>query len=422
MKYPKLLLISYNSLKYEQCNGRTLINLVQNWDKDKIAQIYMSNDYPNYENCSKYFRITDNDLLCSLIGKKNGKSVNVEKNIDKECKGSNIYNWTLKKRKNYLARYIRVFLWNLGFWKNNEFNKFIDDFDPDVILIFSGLNTFIDKIAFDIQKKKNIPVIMYNCEDEYFHKSSNDYFQKIFRNYFKRKFEDTMKKIQGVIYNCHKLKKTYNDVFKDSNSIVIYNPSTSFDVLNKNSGNECKNICYLGSLNRFRIESFITIADTLGEMGLKLNLYGKFPNKEFKEKITANSNIIYHGLIPYDEVKKVMTTSRLLIDCLCFEKQYIENSRHGFSTKIGDTLGSGTPFFVYGPIESAETEYLIENQCAFVCTEKEKLKDTLNEAIYNNELRSLYVNKALEVNRDNHNLERNSIKVLNYINEIINSY
>ena len=61
------------------------------------------------------------------------------------------------------------------------------------------------------------------------------------------------------------------------------------------------------------------------------------------------SNVKYHGLVSYEENKKAMMNSDLLLFIEGFSKEYVKDCRYAFSTKISDYLMTGKPLFFYGP-------------------------------------------------------------------------
>ena len=86
-----------------------------------------------------------------------------------------------------------------------------------------------------------------------------------------------------------------------------------------------------------------------------------------------------------------------------------------FSTKITDALVSGTPLFMYAPDNLAETKYLQQNRCAFVCTKQQELTNCLSEAIYNENLRKSIVSFGKNVAEKNHNSSTNQDRMRDLI-------
>ena len=78
--------------------------------------------------------------------------------------------------------------------------------------------------------------------------------------------------------------------------------------------------------------------------------------------------------------------------------------------------------FAYGPAGVASIDYLKQNNAACVVTEKDKLEDTLRELIYNVDLRQRYINIALQLAYERHNLENNTRRFMEIICNAVNSY
>ena len=54
-----------------------------------------------------------------------------------------------------------------------------------------------------------------------------------------------------------------------------------------------------------------------------------------------------------------------------------ERVRYSLSTKIADSIASGTCLLAYGPAEAASMDYLIRNEAAFTAVSPEELPGTL---------------------------------------------
>ena len=60
---------------------------------------------------------------------------------------------------------IRDIVWRSYRWWNKDFNKFINDFAPDVVMLQAGDAPFMYAIALKIAKKYKLPIVMYNSEE-----------------------------------------------------------------------------------------------------------------------------------------------------------------------------------------------------------------------------------------------------------------
>ncbi|MGN1301784.1 MAG: hypothetical protein ACI4U9_04620, partial [Clostridia bacterium] len=85
MEYPRVLVIAHNPFSDTQNNGKTLSAFFDGWPKDKIAQIYLTPDKPDYTICENFFRITDLEVLKNFIKKeKCGHIIEKESSLENE--------------------------------------------------------------------------------------------------------------------------------------------------------------------------------------------------------------------------------------------------------------------------------------------------------------------------------------------------
>ncbi len=421
MRYPRLLVISHNCFSLSGSNGRTLAGFFMNWPKESLAQFYISNEIPDSPVCNNYYRVLDVEALKSFYkGVQVGKVIN-ENTVNSDYEDVTLNNLYKRHRKkspfNYLARNL---IWNTNRWINNQFQEWIDRFNPDIVMLQVGDYAFMFKIALNIAKGRRIPLVLYNSEDYYFKdRKSISPLYHLYRFQYKKWFKNLLRYAKHTIYICDELQKTYNQSFKHSSSVIM--TSTEITPSTSPKNNKKFVISYLGSLGIGRHEPLIEIANTLQDIdkNLKIDIYGKIPNETVKTAFKTCVGINYKGFISYEDTVKVMQNSDLLVCVENFSKHYQWDLRHAFSTKIADSLASGTCIFAYGPENIASMRYLKDNQAACVLTQPEKLRDTLKELINNHSLRMGYVKRALKLASERHNREKNSNLFLKLIKTIV---
>ena len=89
--------------------------------------------------------------------------------------------------------------------------------------------------------------------------------------------------------------------------------------------------------------------------------------------MTLENGIRYHGPINSERVKEVMAKSRFLIHTESFADNMRHSVMYSVSTKIADSLASGTCIIAYGPKEVASMAYLAENNAAFCITDDDDI-------------------------------------------------
>ncbi len=157
-------------------------------------------------------------------------------------------------------------------------------------------------------------------------------------------------------------------------------------------------VSYLGNLGLNRHLPLLEIADALNEISseLKLTVYGS-ATEDVVKAFTDNPNVDFRGFVNYDDVVSIIHESDLVVHAEYDEPFNLLDLKAAFSTKIPDSISSGTPLFVYANPELACTDFVIKNKCAFVAKNKAELKDILEEALYNSEKREEVIVQAQSI-------------------------
>lgn len=424
--YPKVLVISNNCFSKSGSNGRTLSTFFKGWPIDKIAQFFIHSENPDSPVCKNYYRVTDSEAIRAFY---KGESVGGKINTDTNVKNNNTSpkNKSRKRlEKNPLTSILRNIIWNSNRWQNNNFTNWVDEFKPEVILLQSGDSTFMLRLATNLAISRKIPLVIYNSESYYF-KDKNfmtgsgitKFFYPMYLKAYHKQFNKTISYASYSIYICDELKDLYDRKFNKPSTVIM--TGTEIPPKHSNTNNKIPVISYLGNLGVGRHEPLIEIGEALQQINpsYKLSIYGKLPNNDIKEAFENCGGIDYRGFVSYDEVVKVMHESDLLVHAESFLDFYLWDSKYAFSTKIADSLSSGTCFFVYAPGEMAITKYLKENNIACVVSSKEKLMNRLENVIKDRNLREFYTSKALAIVNKNHEINTNANKFQKLINQVV---
>ena len=420
---PKILIISNECLSETSSNGRTLGNFFIGWDTKNLAQFFIQNGTPDFKYCDNFFKVTDRDALKSLFLKKLGGKVKQEIKENKEVSNQVVSSRNIKKTP--LTMLIRNFIWKIGLWKKNGFYDWIKEFNPEVVLLQSGDSPFMYDLAYDVSKKFNAKLVIYNSEGYYF--KDFDYFRStglahlfypIFFKVLKSSLERAYKQSSYVFYLCDELKREYNKVFNEKSG-VFYTSSEMLPIIKEKKNKEFI-ISYCGNLGINRHRSLIEIADVVQEIksNIFINVYGKAPNEQVKKELEECKGIKYYGMVSYGEVQEIMYGSDLLLHIESFDEFYKEDLKFAFSTKIADSLSCGKSFLLYAPENLACTKYIIENKVAHVATSKDELHDVLFRIINDDGFRKKYIANALAISEKNHRQKNNCLRFQKILKEI----
>lgn len=408
--FPRLLIISNACLSQNDSNGRTLRNFLVGWDKTKIAQFFVNNGNPDLSVCENYYHISDHDALQVFC-----KGAKVNGRIAEANEQFSISSGYQKKRKrNAITMLLREMVWNSKRWRKQGFYEWVNEFSPEVILLQAGDSPFMLKIAAEISKKYHAPLVIYNSEVYYFKKF--DYFRArgiahllypLFRKILRRQYKKTLAIAAKSVYCCEAIQAEYDSEFGRP-SEAIYTATELKPALSC-AKKGMFTVSYLGNLGVGRHDALIDIANVLQAISkdYRLDVYGKIPNEEVQKAFQACDGIRYKGFVRYEDVIQVMQGSHLLIHVENFSDFYREDLKYAFSTKIADSLASGTAFLLYAPQEMACAQYLTANAAAHVVNRYEDLEHVLRSIAENITYREQYLSSSQSLVQKNHIAEKN---------------
>lgn len=420
----KVLVISNNSFSKTNSNGRTLGNYFLRWSKDKLAQFCISTTEPDYDICNNYYCVPDKNAFDAFIHFKKTKRSRIEDCINTAANTKIISSkFSVKTATKLLVRHL---IWK-NRWNSKDFWIWVENFNPEVVLVMNSDSAFILDIARTVSEKKSLPLMMYNTEGFYFfdkdymHESS--FIDKISFAIYKRIYRKAFKKLMKVTsLSFHlngKLCKDFQKEFGGRHEILYSSSSMVHKdyICDKN----CLKFSYLGNFGFNRASALIEIAQVLREIDSSyvLHIYGRIPTKEIEEQFKKSSNIVLEGFIDYNKVKDVMYNSTILFHAESRDSKYEEILRYGFTTKIADSLSCGVPFLMYSLPTVAGADYLRETKAGWYAGNKAELKTCINEILNDAVIRNVILERAREISQLNHNEEKSRNKFKNLINEFI---
>lgn len=410
----KILIVSNECLSKQSSNGRTLLNLLAGYPSASLAQFYLHGS-PDKSVCSNYFRVSDMDAMNAFLGRKIKN-----KNQSESSSGTAI----TKKRRPCSLLVLRNIIWDSFRWWNADFDMFLESFNPDVIVFQAGDSPFMYKIVERIRKKLQIPVIIFSTENYVLkHKlfnSAKKYspWHLFLHSSLKKQHSRLMKSVSYCVYNTEVLKNDYNTPYPCEKSVVIY-VSSDFVPKEKPQSPEGKfTLLYCGNLGVGRAEMLCEVSQVLSKIDLtaQLIICGSFSSKEEKDMVCENSNVIYKGVVPYEQVSELMQKSSMLLHCENPDR--LVNLRTAFSTKIADSLASGKPFLVYASHEYPFVQYLEKNEATHIAGNQNELEAVLGKCISDEIFLKSKVKNALSLAEKNHNIDKNAQAFQNIINAV----
>ena len=412
----RILILSHEPLSNKSSNGRTLRNFFLNYPREQIAQFYL-HGVPDDEVCANFFRVSDRDALNSfLLKKKENKNIRDEKDA---CHGE-----VKKVNKNCKTMVLRDIVWRSYRWWGKSFTSFIDNFAPEVLLLQAGDAPFMFAIALRIAKKYKVPIVIYNSEDYvlkdkiYSKAVKNSFWHKWHQSRLRKIYKKIMQKVSFCIYSTEYLEEKYQEKFPHKGKSCALYTVSELETLPDDSKDRTFTLLYCGNLGVGRVDPLCDLAKALYrvEPSARLDICGRFPDEESKQKLCANPNVSYGGVVSYDEVPKLMSKASMLVHCE--NKERLENLRGAFSTKIADSLASGRPFLVYAIKEYPFVKYLEKYKCAHIVSDESELEFVLRKCIDDCDYRNKHVKNACNIAKLKHSAQQNCLQLEKILNDI----
>ncbi len=406
----RVLVISHNVLSLSSNMGKTLISYFSSWNKDELAEFYIHSEVPTDRITENYYRITDKDMLKSILKRKSGniftgKDVQDDRISARTDEGMTAKIYQRSRQRTPFIYFARNLIWSLGKWNTKKFERWVDEFDPEAVFFASGDYAFMYKIALKTAKKRNIPLYICCMDDFYLNnKNENKFGGKLIHKKFMRSVRSAMDYATAAFCICDKMSKEYSELF-GIESHTLHTPSTLTERLS--SDEKTNRISYIGNLGYRRNEQLASLGRALMNIDCKgkpdrIDVYSGEKREDILSLMTDENGINFCGEINADEVKRVMAKSMLLIHTESFDNKNRERVKYSVSTKIADSLASGTCLIAYGPDDVASMEYLINNSAAFCITQNDNAEDMLKKIITDESLQKTVIENALMLAEKNH--------------------
>lgn len=418
----RVLVVSHNVFSKTENMGKTLSAYFKSFGVDELAQFYIHSEIPTVDLCENYYRITDKDIIKSVITRKSGQIFNksdiqTDKNNSRTDTGTTAKIYQKARKRTPVIYFLRNLFWSFGCWNTKKLKKWLDNFNPDAVFLASGDYSFIYKIAFKIAKEKKISLFVSCMDDYYFNnKNSKTVSGRLYHRGFMKQVNKTMAYASAIFSICDKMTEDYAMLFGKP----VFTLHTGTEIKEPLNSSKTGRISYIGNLGYGRDKQLVSIGRALlaaksANKPEAVDVYSSECRPEILKNLTAENGINFRGQISAEQVRKVMGESMLLIHTESFDDTIRKSVSYSVSTKIADSLASGTCLLAYGPNEVASISYLINNKSAYCITSEEKLISGIEEIMENSSLREEIAKNAVTLAHKNHNAYANSEIIKNIV-------
>lgn len=432
----KVLVVSYNGFSESNANGKTLKYLMKTFNKEQLAQFYCGDETPDVDFCANYFHVSDVSMCKSFLLKKAYTITNAQdyagkaenKDVEYSCSGeiskrqrNSVLQFLRKHNYSYFLRMLREVLWCIAPWGKKQLYEWISSFKPAVVLYMVGDSWFLDKLVLKIVSRNNIPLVLYNAEAyrliDLKERRGLDYF---YNKIIIKSFEKLTKIASFYVFNSEFLKNGYISNFKNIINYQIYYNTSSFETVEKEQRNQYPIISYFGNLGVGRVETLLMVGNALSKIdsNLSVDVYGQ-ASSEDEKKLNDCRSLRYHGKVQPEKLKRIKDESDILIHVESFDPSIQKKLKYAFSTKIAQYLCAGRCVVTIAPEKLASTQYLRMTKAAYIINDRSNIKEQLEIIINDQNMRTQYAKKAIEIAKKNHDLDMVSNKFKLDIKELL---
>ena len=124
-----------------------------------------------------------------------------------------------------------------------------------------------------------------------------------------------------------------------------------------------------------------------------------------KNSFTHNGTV-FKGAVPSAEIEKIQKDADILVHVEGLDMKSRLQVHQSFSTKIVDYLKAARTILAVGTKDEASINYLLQNDCAFVCENTVDIYKNLSDLLSDNELLNDYSRRAYLCGQLNHSSDK----------------
>lgn len=407
---PKVMIVS-RGVWDDAGTSSTLSNIFQNYDSEKLSQIYIETKKPNTHLCHSFFQISEFSLIKKIYKWKTRTGQRVDAtysdNTDVARKEASTMQY-VRGHRSFAYNILRELLWHLNGWKTKELRSFIREENPDVLWLTGSPLILMNRLSQYVVKESGKLYCLYEMDDVYSYKNcGSNPFKYIYRFFLRGRVRKLMKGASQVFVISPKMKKEFDSLFGIDSIVLTKGIDFTDRQFTEAAPSDPINMVYAGNLIYGRLSTIEKLAIALDEINssgkrIVLSIYTGTPVSEcIKTKISEKGSVRFQKPVPYQQVAEIIRQSDVVLFAETFEGKKKNIARLSFSTKLTDYLAGGKCLFAIGPSDIAPMEYLIDNDAAITVTDVGEIKEKL-DYILEPGIIEQYARKAYECGLRNH--------------------
>lgn len=406
----KVLVVSRVAWNSATNFGNTYSTLFGDMENTEIAHIYFGGGTSDTPIASRFFRVSETDIVRRLLRKCRtcGKTVECEPQAAPQ-KNDSVQSFGKKHRLTAFFA-ARDLLFQTGVWKTEDLKAFVTEFAPDVIFAPLYGHIYMHPIDRYIAKLSGAPLVSFVSDDIY---SLKQYrfspFYWLYRFALRRQIRKTVAAGEKLFVISELQKAEYEQAFHKP-CTILYKGADFSQHPPQTAANHPLKICFTGNLSSGRWKTVAEIAkaiQAINQNGIKMmmEIYSVTPLTDaMRAAIEVPDCSVFKGAVSGQEALRLQGEADILLHCESFEKREKYEVRLSFSTKIVDYFSKAKCIFAVGDRGVASMDYLIRNDAAVTACSTAEILEKLSMLAENPALIDEYAEKAWQCGARNHDI------------------
>ena len=413
MNCPKILVSSIDVWNSES-GSDTFTNLLSGYDSEKVANIFFRSGIPTSGAANKYFFISENAVIKSIIKKDTTTGWEVSRCTDgyekkqmDECKTTEKRRYSFfTKHRWWVFLFAREFLWKIGKWKSEELDNFIEEYKPEVLFCPIESYIYFNRVNEYIIKKIGIPLITYMWDDNFSYKGCNGIGSYIHRFFLRRSVKRLIEKSSEVFAISPKMKTEIEEEY-GVNVKLLTKGIKPHSIQMENCSNSPLKMIYTGKLAYGRYETIALVSKILGKVNsngvrVEFDIYTGSVLKDEEVESFSSPGVHFCGCVPQTQIAEIQRSADILLMAEALGGKHKYDARLSISTKVVDYLGAGKCIVAIGLNDIASIEYLSKNKAALCASTVEEIEELF--AKIDEDTIISYACNAYKLGQEKHNI------------------
>lgn len=413
----KILIVSNTPWDDNNSFGNSFSNIFGGNPNYEIANIYCQPGSPNTKVATRFFQISEKDIVKKLFGKQKTtghevfQSDEADSNITTFNKKEQGIMNSFKLKRWQVLFWMRDLIWANKRWKSSELDTFIKDFAPDLIFQPIYYSSYINEIGLYAQKLTGVSMVGYMSDDNYTLKqyswSPLFWIDRLVKRHYVKKACDASK----ILYVISDMQRIEFEGYFGKKCKVLYKGAHFNEEPNYAISDPLK-LVYTGNLGSGRWKTLGIVARAIKKINgneVKAKLYITSPtpvNDKMVETMNVDGASEFLGKVPLKQKVQIQKEADVLMHVNSFEKSSRYSFRLSFSTKLVDYFETGHTIMAIGWEGNADIDYLKINDAAIVVTDEKDIESSLKKVIEEaDKVIPEYNHKCFTCGKNNHQID-----------------